>query len=425
MRWIPSGISKGLFTLFMLTAVLLSQNNKRTLAVMDFDGFGMSSYEAQTLTERLRTVAVEIGTYIIVERGAMDEILKEQGFQQSGCTSDECIVEVGELMGVEYMLGGTIGKVGNTFTISMRIINVESAEVEKTASYDMTGEIDKLLTEGMREAAYMIMGEGEAPAKEPAAKASSSAVVLVQTNPKGARISVNGENKGLSPTRLTDLKPGETYQLTAALAGYTPFNKSLTLKAGKNPPVVMNLTREQGFLTVSGKPSGAKLILGGKVIGTLPVERYSHPTGQYSLVVKKPGFKAGQYPVNLIHQQETTVSVSLEQKSKMLALLLSGVVPGTGQMYQGSTFKGLLFLVAGVGTGYLAYNEYTAFQNYENDYNSELTLYNQEKDPALFKSRKEAVNATFKQMQTAEKNINTYLMAFGGVWTLNLLEIVF
>ena len=92
----------------MANTNFIGSQDKNPLAVMDFDGFGMSVYEAQTLTERMRSIAVEIGTYIVVERVAMEEILEEQGFHQSSCASDECIVEVGKLMGVQFMLGRTI-----------------------------------------------------------------------------------------------------------------------------------------------------------------------------------------------------------------------------------------------------------------------------------------------------------------------------
>ena len=38
----------------------------------------------------------------------MEQILVEQGFQQSGCTTNECMVEVGKLIGVEKIVSGSI-----------------------------------------------------------------------------------------------------------------------------------------------------------------------------------------------------------------------------------------------------------------------------------------------------------------------------
>ena len=80
----------------------------------------------------------------------MQEVLKEQGFQQPGCTTDECIVEIGRLIGVEKIISGSISKIGNIYSVSSRIVNVETGEIENTAVFDHTGNIGQLLTEGMR-----------------------------------------------------------------------------------------------------------------------------------------------------------------------------------------------------------------------------------------------------------------------------------
>lgn len=99
-----------LMILILITISTVHSKTKPTLAVLDFEGYGISDFEVQTLTDRLRNYIARIGTYRLVERGAVEEVPKEQGFQQSGCTSDECIVEVGKLLGVQYMLGGSMGR---------------------------------------------------------------------------------------------------------------------------------------------------------------------------------------------------------------------------------------------------------------------------------------------------------------------------
>ena len=80
-----------------------------TIAVLDFDGDGVSQSETRTLTNRLRDEMFNTGIYIVLERGKMDEVLKEQGFQQTGCVTSECAVEVGNMLGVQQMIGGSIG----------------------------------------------------------------------------------------------------------------------------------------------------------------------------------------------------------------------------------------------------------------------------------------------------------------------------
>ena len=143
--------------LCLLSLSLFSQE-KQTIAVLDFEAFGINEFEVQSLTNRTRTLLVRSGQYQVVERGKMNEILNEQGFQQSGCTTEECIVEVGQLLGVKYMLGGSIGRVGETFTIDMRMIDIQTGKIFKSASYDVEGKIDDVLKTGLQDALDKLLG---------------------------------------------------------------------------------------------------------------------------------------------------------------------------------------------------------------------------------------------------------------------------
>ena len=80
-----------------------------TIAVLEFEGKGVSQSETSTLTNRLRDEMIKTGEYIVLECGEMDEVLKEQGFQQTGCVTSECAVVVGNMLGVQQMIDGSIG----------------------------------------------------------------------------------------------------------------------------------------------------------------------------------------------------------------------------------------------------------------------------------------------------------------------------
>ena len=64
----------------------LSRENKLSIAILDFDGYGVSQVEAMVLTNRLSTHLVQQGTHRVIERGEMEQIINEQNFQITGCT---------------------------------------------------------------------------------------------------------------------------------------------------------------------------------------------------------------------------------------------------------------------------------------------------------------------------------------------------
>ena len=121
---------KTLSRIFILTLMLfsfaLAQSGKPTVAILDFDGQGVDAGDVQTLTERMRTEIGNTNAVRLIERKAVEKIMQEQGFQQSGCTSDECAAEVGQLLGVQFMISGTIGKMGKKYTIDCKMFSVET-----------------------------------------------------------------------------------------------------------------------------------------------------------------------------------------------------------------------------------------------------------------------------------------------------------
>ena len=118
--------------------------------MVDFNGNNISDGEVNALTDRLRAELFKTKHFKVIEREMMQEVLKEQGFQQSGCTTDECMVEIGRLIGVEKIIGGSISKVGDIYSVSARMVDVETGEIENTEVYDHSGKIGELLTNGMR-----------------------------------------------------------------------------------------------------------------------------------------------------------------------------------------------------------------------------------------------------------------------------------
>ncbi len=111
-----------LFISVIFSTFLSAQEGAPAVAVLDFEPKGLPGYEAETLTERLRSEIANTKAVRLTDRKLLEKILNEQGLQQSGCTTDECAAEVGQLLGAQYMISGSIGKLGDTYTIDAKMV---------------------------------------------------------------------------------------------------------------------------------------------------------------------------------------------------------------------------------------------------------------------------------------------------------------
>ena len=150
------------FSIAVLILPLCAQTN---VAVVPLDAKGVSETEASVFTERLALELFRTGRFTVLERGKMEEILIEQDFQLTGCVSEECLVEVGQLLGVEQLVAGSVSRIGETYSVILRLISAESGAIVQMASYDHQGAIDELLSAGMRVVARSIAGEPVEPAR--------------------------------------------------------------------------------------------------------------------------------------------------------------------------------------------------------------------------------------------------------------------
>ncbi|RQV94580.1 hypothetical protein EH221_07275 [bacterium] len=146
---------------------IMTLNAQVNIAVLDLVGNNVSEPDAKALTDRLRAELFSTGKFIVLEREKMDAILQEQQFQLSSCTSDACAVEVGQLLAVEQIVSGSVSKVGQTYTVTARLIGVEQGNLLGVGTCDLKGDIGDLLT-CLGEVAFQLTGNQPVPRSEPA-----------------------------------------------------------------------------------------------------------------------------------------------------------------------------------------------------------------------------------------------------------------
>lgn len=143
-----------LTSIFILAGNLFADQPKTLhLAISDLTAQGVKESEAAVISEQLGAELMKSPRIKLLERNQVQEILKEQGFQQSGCVNDACAVEVGQMLGVENIMVGTVGLAGSYTLLSVRVIDVATGTIVANVSTKTKGGIDKMLELGVEEAA--------------------------------------------------------------------------------------------------------------------------------------------------------------------------------------------------------------------------------------------------------------------------------
>ena len=175
----------------------------------------------------------------------MNTVLKEQGFQQSGCTTDECAVQIGQLLGVQQLISGSIGKIGDIYSISIKIIDIETSEIINREVYDCPCKPDELLTIGIKNAISNISGsiQKEEVNQNNNVTKSSEGIVEIYSTPSNVRVHIGSKYVGKTPLTLTDYPQGN-YTLMLIHPSYKTYRNKLNISDGEGQVLNIQLDKK-------------------------------------------------------------------------------------------------------------------------------------------------------------------------------------
>ena len=428
---------KIIFSLLFFANVIMAQNSKSTVAILDFDGQGVSPTEVKTLTERMRTEIGNTKAIRLIERKAVEKIIEEQGLQQSGCTTDECAVEVGQLLGVQFMISGSIGRMGDSYTIDVKMFSVESGETVRTKNATHSGEIAGLLTE-MEILAWEIVGL-DAPTSLKLKRAGTKMQRTVAV--------LDFEGLGITSQEAQAL----TNRFTTALSS---TKKVILVERGTMNDVLEEQGFEAGECTSDecaaevGAMLGVEYMVSGSIgkIGnsyTIDAKMFSVATGAAESMenITYSGAVDGLIveieilawdilrldpPRALKRKRNQGVpdynSVSVKRRTKGGALLRSFIVPGFGQLYSGRKISAFSFMGIELALIGLAFNSQSTFNSLLSDQDAARALYDastSQEDIQNYAAQLVAIDA---DLQAANDQLMLFSASAAGLWALNVIH---
>ncbi|MCK4641720.1 MAG: PEGA domain-containing protein [Candidatus Marinimicrobia bacterium] len=339
------------FAIFILVVCFygllpVQAQDKMNIAVIDFEAQGgLTPQEAAVLTNRLRSKLVATNVFIMLDRGRMDEILKEQGFQISGCTSTKCKVEMGSLLNVQKIVSGSIGKIGKLYTLEIALIDIVNAKVIKSLTRDYTGEIEGIigLMGPIADELAGISKSVTTVSVETAPAESGVGVIKIVTVPTQAMVYIDGIKLGLTPFKSEELKAGE-YTIKITKQGYLDHEQTFSVEAEQTNSLGISLKR-MNSISINSKPKGAALYLNDELKGTTPFKS-ELPSGNYALKLTKVGYAdwEQEIAINKDYSQNITLlkmfSISFSSRPSQAEIFMNnkyvGTTPITSEFAEGS-----------------------------------------------------------------------------------------
>jgi hypothetical protein len=142
----------------------------------------------------------------------------------------------------------------------------------------------------------------------------------VRSTPAGARVTVDGRDAGVTPAVVHDLAVG-SHQVRVMQDGYTAEDRRVVITP-RRPAVSLTVPlssaaatvgRFVGDLTVQSRPSGAKVFLDGRLIGTTPLEVPAVRAGEHAIRLEYDGYRRWSSAVRVVANEATRVTASLER----------------------------------------------------------------------------------------------------------------
>lgn len=148
----------------ILLIYLVSATTPLKLAMLPLNnGDGVSEKNAQTLSELFASELRRQGASIVTQQEIAAILSHDKQKELLGCDSTSCYVEAGAALGVDQIVAGSVAKLGKSWVLQVKRIDVKSANAIKDVNRRLKdAELDDVL-DALPQMASELMGQTAAP----------------------------------------------------------------------------------------------------------------------------------------------------------------------------------------------------------------------------------------------------------------------
>ena len=156
------------------------------------------------------------------------------------------------------------------------------------------------------------------PQRVVARLSSTLGKLIVNTEPDGARVFLDGREVGVSDYE-GDQEEGN-YTLKLVKEGFGAFEQKIAISRGETTRVNVDMKQPPGAVKITSNPPGALVFLDGERKGETPLTLPDMAPGSYQLELSLPGYSMAALPVTVRSGETTEKFAELEATTGVLIL---------------------------------------------------------------------------------------------------------
>jgi hypothetical protein len=138
----------------------------------------------------------------------------------------------------------------------------------------------------------------------------------IETEPSGATLWIDGQEKGTAPLEILDLTSGMRVSVRASADGFRGEEQSVWIREGRVMPLRLILKTTDGLLSVVSEPPGVEWYLDGAIAGKTPDVMESVPAGKHSIKLRLEGFREWEQDVIVTEGKKVEIAAKLASTKK-------------------------------------------------------------------------------------------------------------
>src|SRR4051812_22436106 len=210
-----------LLTLLSAAPAFAASDTRVKIAVLDLQNRGVDKSLVDSAGTLIASELNKLEVFKVISREDIRNMLSfEKDKQNLGCEADQaCLAEIGGALGVEYIIAGSLAKIGDTLVLSMTLNNTKTATVENRVSENVSGKGDALIGAVSRNAKVLV---------SKILKGREGFLVLTVAE-TGAVVKIDGQIKGTTPMKGRMTLTWGPHLLEVEKAGFIAYNEDISV----------------------------------------------------------------------------------------------------------------------------------------------------------------------------------------------------